>query len=108
MWQAVKGTEHAQAQSAASESHMEIIVVVVELFLTVFLGLAVEEVEHVRGLLGIQPQVVGAHTPDCGAKILSVRGPCSANACWILALIRTSYVFEVSHIFVITNCLIRT
>ena len=29
---------------------MEIIVVVVELFLTVFLGLAMEEVEHVQGL----------------------------------------------------------
>jgi hypothetical protein len=49
MCQAVKGTDgHGpRSSSAASELHIAIIVVVVELFLTVFLGLAVEEVEHV-------------------------------------------------------------
>jgi len=47
----VKGTDHARGlSSAASESHMAIVVGVMDLFLTVFLGLAVEEVEHVKGL----------------------------------------------------------
>ena len=47
----MKGTDHARgSSSAASESHMAIVVGVVGLFLTVFLGLAVEEVEQVKGL----------------------------------------------------------
>jgi hypothetical protein len=43
--------DHAQGlSSAVSMSHTAIVVEVVELFLTVFLGLAVEQVEQVKGL----------------------------------------------------------
>ena len=43
--------DHAQGlSSAVSMSHTAIVVGVVGLFLTMFLGLAMEEVEHVHGL----------------------------------------------------------
>jgi hypothetical protein len=54
---------------------MAIMVVVVELFLTVFLGLAVEEVEHVQGLdleLPDQGLQVSADRPQARRRLSKI------------------------------------
>jgi len=74
MCQAVKG-RGPRSSSVASESHMAIIVVVMDLFLAVFLGPAVEEVERVKGLeleLSDQNVQVSADRPQARRRLSKI------------------------------------